>query len=92
MGHDGAQGVEASAVTLKPTSSTYSFAAGEFTNIDASEIVCHGDTPSGAHSDIFHSELAWAMLSAADLVLNFGFERVAALTRMSRCPSGARGR
>ncbi len=68
MGHDGAQGVDASAVTLKPTSSKYSFAAGDFTNIDASEIVCHGGAPSGAHSDIFHRELAWAMLAAAGLV------------------------
>jgi hypothetical protein len=68
IGHDGAQGVGASAVTLGPQSGTYSFPAGRFTNIDASAIVCHGDSPSGAHSDIFHPELAWAMLTAAALV------------------------
>jgi hypothetical protein len=68
IGHDGAQGVAASAVTLQPRSGTYSFAAGRFTNIDSSAIVCHGDSPSGAHGDIFHPELAWAMLTAANIV------------------------
>jgi hypothetical protein len=29
--------------------------------------VCHGKPPSGAHSDIVHPELAWAMLAAAGL-------------------------
>ncbi len=67
IGHDGAQGVAAAAVTLQPRSGTYSFVAGRFTNIDASAIVCHGDSPSGAHGDIFHPELAWAMLTAADI-------------------------
>ena len=68
IGHDGAQAVNAAQVTLKNTGQRYTFAIGQFTNIDASAVVSHGDPPSGAHSDIVHPELGWAMLSAAGLV------------------------
>ena len=68
MGHDGAQAVNAAAQTLGPQGSAYQLAASKFTNIDASAVVCHGGPPSGAHSDIVHPELGWAMLTAAGLV------------------------
>ncbi len=68
IGHDGAQAVNAAQVTLKNTGQRYTFAIGQFTNIDASAVVSHGDPPSGAHSNIVHPELGWAMLSAAGLV------------------------
>jgi hypothetical protein len=68
MGHDGAQEVNAAKATLQATGSRYGFTAGQFTNIDSSAVVCHGGPPSGAHSDIIHPELGWAMLTAAGLV------------------------
>jgi hypothetical protein len=67
MGHDGAQAVAAPVVPLQAVSARYHLAPSQFTNIDASSIVCHGKPPSGAHSDIVHPELAWAMLTAAGL-------------------------
>jgi hypothetical protein len=67
MGHDGAQAVGATIVTLKANGAPYVLAPSKFTNIDASDVVCHGGPPSGAHSDIIHPELGWAMLTAAGL-------------------------
>jgi hypothetical protein len=67
MGHDGAQAVAAPGVPLQAARTRYSFAPSQFTNIDASNVVCHGKPPSGAHSDIVHCELAWAVLAAAGL-------------------------
>ncbi len=68
LGHDGAQAVSATTVTLQATGTPYDFAASQFTNIDTSAVVCHGGPPSGAHSDIVHPELGWAMLTAAGLI------------------------
>jgi len=68
MGHDGAQAVGAAAVSVKAVGQPYQFAAGKFTNIDCSSVVKKGNPPSGAHSDIVHPELGWAMLTAAGLV------------------------
>ncbi|HXJ25584.1 MAG TPA: hypothetical protein VNH17_07785, partial [Streptosporangiaceae bacterium] len=68
MGHDGAQAVGAAAVAVKKVGQPYQFTAGKFTNIDCSSVVKKGDPPSGAHSDIVHPELGWAMLTAAGLV------------------------
>jgi hypothetical protein len=68
MGHDGAQAVQAPTVKVKNVGQPYQFAAGKFTNIDCSSVVKKGDPPSGAHSDIVHKELGWAMLKAAGLV------------------------
>jgi pimeloyl-ACP methyl ester carboxylesterase len=67
MGHDGAQAVTALAEPLQATGTRYRFAPGKFTNLDSSAIVCHGGPPSGAHSDIVHPELGWAVLTAAGL-------------------------
>jgi len=68
VGHDGAQAVEAMEVPLQPTRTRYDFDPGRFTNIDSSDVVRSGAPPSGAHSDIVHPELGWAMLTAAGLV------------------------
>jgi hypothetical protein len=46
---------------------SYPFAKGAILNIDSSAVVINGDPPSGAHSDIFHNELAWIVASAAQL-------------------------
>ena len=67
MGHDGAQAVGATIVPLKAKGAQYNLTSGGFTNIDASGIVKNGGPPSGAHSDIVHPELGWAMLTAAGL-------------------------
>jgi hypothetical protein len=45
----------------------YPFAKAAILNIDSSAVVKQGDPPSGAHSDIFHEELAWIVASAAQL-------------------------
>jgi hypothetical protein len=46
---------------------SYPFAKAAILNIDSSAVVKTGDPPSGAHSDIFHKELAWIVASAAKL-------------------------
>jgi hypothetical protein len=46
---------------------SYPFAKASILNIDSSAVVKNGDPPSGAHSDIFHEELAWIVASAAKL-------------------------
>jgi len=68
IGHDGAQAVDATEVPLGPVGTGYPFARGRFVNLDGNAIVNRGGPPSGAHSDIFHAELVWAALAAADLV------------------------
>lgn len=68
MGHDGAQAVDAKSTPLQASGERYDFTSSQFTNIDSSEIVRNGPPPSGAHSDIVHPELGWAMLTAAGLV------------------------
>lgn len=67
MGADGAQGVGALLDSLQPAtaSAAYRFRDGQALNVDASDIVCHGDSQSGAHSDIIHPEVTWLVLRAA---------------------------
>ena len=67
MGHDGAQAVQAAAFPLLPVGQAYSFTAGKFVNLDGNDIIIAGEPPSGAHSDIFHPELAWAVLAASGM-------------------------
>jgi hypothetical protein len=66
MGHDGAQGVDAAVDSLRGSGPavSYPFADGQALNIDASDVVCHGNSPAGAHSDIVHPELTWVVLTA----------------------------
>jgi hypothetical protein len=67
MGHDGAQRSDAHDVTLAPQGHAYPFAAGKIFNLDSNQVIVAGGPPSGAHGDIFHPELAWAVVSAAAL-------------------------
>lgn len=67
IGHDGAQAVGAPTVPLGPPSTPYDLPAGQFLNLDGDHVIRHGRPPSGAHSDIFHPELAWAAIAAAGL-------------------------
>jgi hypothetical protein len=70
MGADGAQGVDAVLEAIRPAGpgTRYRFAPGKACNVDASEVVCHGNPPTGAHSDIVHPELTWVVLAAGGLV------------------------
>lgn len=43
----------------------YGFEAGHIYNIDASIVICRGNWPSGAHSDIAHSQIAHLFWQAA---------------------------
>jgi hypothetical protein len=65
MGHDGAQAVGAVESPIGPVGKEYPFARRRFLNVDASDVVRQGRPLSGAHSDIFHPELAWIAVSAA---------------------------
>jgi serine protease AprX len=68
MGHDGAQAVHPQNVVLGPRGQDYSFAtAGEFVNLDSNDVIARGGPPSGAHSDIVHEEIAWALLAMAGI-------------------------
>jgi hypothetical protein len=69
MGADGAQGVSALLDAIQPAGpgATYRFTAGHALNVDASDVVCAGGPPSGAHSDIVHPELTWVVLLAGGL-------------------------
>ncbi|WP_327693838.1 serine-threonine protein kinase [Streptomyces sp. NBC_00459] len=65
MGHDGVQAVPGTvrltiAEALKPAK----LPVGGCVNVDASAVVRSGGPPSGAHSDICHSELAQVVLAA----------------------------
>jgi hypothetical protein len=65
MGFDGAQAVSAVDTVMLPAGRAYSFAPGAFVNLDANDVIVAGGLPSGAHSDIFHPEIAWAALVAS---------------------------
>ena len=67
IGHDGAQAVGAAAARLGTVGAGYEFRAGRFLNVDADEVIRSGQPPSGAHSDIFHPELAWVAVAAAGI-------------------------
>lgn len=67
MGHDGAQDSGATKAVLGPVGTKYSFGTGTFLNLDANSVITKGGPPSGAHSDIVHPEIAWAVLAGARL-------------------------
>jgi hypothetical protein len=69
MGHDGAQAVEAAKVTLGPLGTSYSFQPGAVFNLDGDEVIkTMLSRINGAHSDIIHEEIAWALLCAAGIL------------------------
>jgi hypothetical protein len=69
MGHDGYQQTPTpTTVLLAPQGKPYSFQAGSFYSLDANAVICANQSPfSGAHSDIQHPEVLWAVVSAAGL-------------------------
>jgi pimeloyl-ACP methyl ester carboxylesterase len=69
MGQDGAQAVSAENQRLEAVGYDYPWEDlhGKFVNLDGNNVIVRGGPPSGAHSDIIHSEIAWASLSLADL-------------------------
>jgi hypothetical protein len=68
MGYDGAQDVDAASALLDSLGTAYSIATGRFLNLDANHVITQGDPPAGAHSDIVHPQIAWAIFAAAGIV------------------------
>ena len=68
MGYDGAQQVDAEVATLGPVGVSYTFKPGRFLNLDGNDVIVEGGWPSGAHGDIIHPEIAWAIIGAAGIV------------------------
>lgn len=67
IGANGARGVGAALEDVKAVGGRYGFAPGAVLNIDASEVVINGKSPTGAHSDIVHDRLTWVVLAAGGL-------------------------
>jgi hypothetical protein len=69
MGHDGyQQNPTPATMTLAPAGKPYDFEPATFYELDANAIVRNSlSTFSGAHSDIRHPEILWAVVSAAGL-------------------------
>jgi pimeloyl-ACP methyl ester carboxylesterase len=67
MGFDGAQCCEAVGLRLEPAGHDYPFAPGKVFNLDGDDVIRCRRGRGGAHNDIHHPELAWAVLRAAQL-------------------------
>jgi hypothetical protein len=69
MGHDGYQQQPSpTIVSLGQTGKPYDFAAGTFYGLDSNAVIKANQSQfSGAHSDIRHPEVLWAVVSAAGL-------------------------
>jgi hypothetical protein len=69
MGHDGYQQTPTpAAVVLQAQGKPYDFQSGTFYDLDANAVICANQSAfSGAHSDIRHPEVLWAVVSAAGL-------------------------
>ena len=69
MGHDGyQQNPAAVTMPLAEAGKPYSFAPGTFYALDANDVIkAMQSSFSGAHSDIQHPEVLWAVVSAADI-------------------------
>jgi serine protease AprX len=69
MGHDGAQFVPlVPEVVLGTVGTAYAYpSAGQFVNLKADGVIRTGGFPSGAHSDIIHDEISWAVLCMAGI-------------------------
>jgi hypothetical protein len=67
MGHDGFQQLPAATtVTLKDKGNAYGFTKGIIYPLDSNNVIKADQSAfSGAHSDIRHPEVAWAVVSAA---------------------------
>jgi hypothetical protein len=69
MGHDGYQQTPSpTTVVLAAQGTPYGFTTGGFYSLDANAVICANQSPfSGAHSDIQHPEVLWAVVAAAGL-------------------------
>jgi hypothetical protein len=69
MGHDGyQQNPTPATVVMQPQGKPYDFQSGTFYELDANAVICTSLSAfSGAHSDIRHPEVLWAVVSAAGL-------------------------
>ena len=65
MGSSGAY--NAATQELGVVGTAYPFQTGQILNLDSSAVVTQGDSPSGAHSDIFYPQLAWVTAAAGGL-------------------------
>ncbi len=66
MGADGYQVTGVSRQSLAPSGHDYGFANGSFYSLDSSAVIANmANGFAGAHSDIKHPEVAWAMANAA---------------------------
>ena len=66
MGHDGYQQDGVQDLPLQPQGTAYAFAPGGVYRLDANGVIRQLQSAfSGAHSDIQHPEVAWALLSAS---------------------------
>lgn len=73
MGHDGyQQDPAATTLELADAGKPYDFQRGRFYRLDANKIIADASQSafSGAHSDIKHPEVAWAIVSAARTTQN----------------------
>jgi hypothetical protein len=61
----GAQHSGAIPAPVRRPGESYAFQSTRVHNLDANGVIVEGGGPAGAHSDIFHPELAWAVLDAA---------------------------
>lgn len=67
MGHDGYQQSPAgTTVKLAPQGTPYGFQPGTYYLLDSNAVICADQSPfSGAHSDIRHPEVVWAVVDAS---------------------------
>jgi hypothetical protein len=67
MGADGAQNLDAAldGIRTDVPRPAYRFAKNRILNVDCSDVVITGDSPSGAHSDVVHPEITWIVLAAS---------------------------
>jgi hypothetical protein len=55
-------------VVLQAQGQPYGVQSGSFYDLDTNAVICANQSPfSGAHSDIRHPEVLWAVVSAAKL-------------------------
>jgi hypothetical protein len=69
MGHDGYQQTPTpTTVVMQAQGKPYDLQSGTFYDLDANAVICTNQSAfSGAHSDICHPEVLWAVVSAAGL-------------------------
>lgn len=66
MGHDGYQQQGVTEIVLQSAGKPYTFGNAHFYRLDSNAVIAADQTPvGGAHSDIRHPEILWAILAAA---------------------------